>query len=1621
MARPKLTAVITVSGVSGYLATVSTSGTHPGWHRTIKNWSIQWGDGSSIVGTGTPSPTTHSHLYTVVGQYPATLSVTDSANVTITASTVVTIGQAPIPPSVVSVTLTGPTAGTIGQSLSYTASATYSDGSHADVTAASSWSSSAASAATVSSPGVIAAIGAGSTAIAATYTAIVSSPVTLVIAAPPPDPPSTPSTPTPTNGATGITLTPTLQWTSTGATTYTVKFGTSSPPPTVATGVASSSYAPSALANSVPYFWQIVAVNGSGSTTGPIWTFTTVAPPPPPPVPPTTLTITAPTGVSGVSLTGDPVSVTFAATTAGGTAPVVIVYSPASGSLFAVGTTLVTATATDAGSPQQTAQTTFNVTVTQYVQPATCQDPAASNYGQPGACVYLTTDPTIGPDPVEPLSTAQRSSRMKAPGPGMHFTTGLPLRLFADAGDAFGYLYPTDTTIVHFYVDGALVGTLNPFPGEANHWELRLNANLPVGDHVLTMDSVPHAADLGPNAVTYPGAVPVTIHIDAFPVKSGGTVTLTSDLVLSGSTPLNWSNVVVQGNGFKVIAGAGYAGPVTISNAFVTGLANYDQVGVDITTSGNLAITNSIFEATAAMRFVVTGSGTLVVQGNECRENNLLTYSSVNPDATTVLELTASTTATPVFQGNNIGFGIVILNGGTNWDIGGTTPAESNVFMGPRAVLRVENATTPQIAGNYLHHEYKNGASQGFCLRMPGCVNGTVEHNLIREGSWPLQDVAAEVRYNVIIDQGGHDTWRSARPSGASFHHNIVNYVWYAGMPLGGALLFYQGESVGAIHHNTFDMGGSATNYEAPFIALNTSEVVSEVHSNALTGWGATAPFIQTNGGQVLAYDHNGEFRGDTDPQFAHPRDTLYKVQESRIWNRDNLSVFDVLSYYRNKYAPGTGSPLIGTGRSGTNQGAVDAVASQTAGRTAQPRIWLTPAVLSVLQAKAAANDADWLAVKASADTLLTYTVPAFQVSGGPNNAILYDYQGGGWGSAWTILGLAYQVTGTVAYATKAKEVISVAIAPFNDSGILTPISTDSGYPTRAAAAGLALAYDWCYDQLDATMKTGIFTTMHAWYDWYKAHALTATGPAFSNYFGGHLFGFGLYGVASAGDDPRGTEIRDYMRTLFGNTVGASFNTGIFQGGYPCEGATYGINHFVRLLNYMQAVKTGTGEDLITGSGYGQKILKSLFYNFKPNRWQYTDTADNSGDTTGIPDAGLFVMLPTLLGNTTDAQWAQWFYQHLATAPTAGGTEAINKFLWANPALPSADYRSVQPLVYNSAGDGHVYTRTDWTDTAVWSSFKAGAAFAGNESNTISHATREAGHLAIQRGTDYLLVNSGQWKGATGYSGNPQAFDNRSWRTNTLVYQNPYSADYLGAQGYWGVDAILAYQTATAYTYCKTDLTTAYTNNIPTGLVAYVRSFFAFPDGTFVVYSRVQAPNTTDLKTLYWHFNPNGMPSVSGTLVTSTVGASKLYMRTVLPATPTLTVVADPVSDTDPTTITYRVEVVDSVSSVHLRVLSVFKATDLVTAMPATTVLTPSGMSGVEYASKVVLVSTDGTTRSSVTYTTSASAQHLLTDLTPYPKLFTVLQNGTSIGSFAASDQGVVTFAATGGGTFQVS
>lgn len=575
------------------------------------------------------------------------------------------------------------------------------------------------------------------------------------------------------------------------------------------------------------------------------------------------------------------------------------------------------------------------------------------------------------------------------------------------------------------------------------------------------------------------------------------------------------------------------------------------------------------------------------------------------------------------------------------------------------------------------------------------------------------------------------------------------------------------------------------------------------------------------------------------------------------------------------------------------------------------------PGAVEVLRAKAAANDPAWLALKVSADSLLTRTVAAYTLTGCATNSICYAYQGGGWAGASEALGLAYLVSRNPAYAVKAGQLLDVMAATAL-SGNLQPLTVDRGYPSRSVLPAVAYILSWVGDALTPAQWAAGVAATNIWFDWFKAASnITAyqrDGPAYSNYYGGHLLGFAALARATAGQNPRAEEIAQYIHGRFEAVTPQAFETGGFAGGYFVESGSYGVAQFGYLIRYMHLM----GDARLTG--YAKKMARSLIYNLKPNRWQTTDEGNYGGSYTGVLPGFYPLMLAKALKGTTEGGWMQWLYTHLGMPPgnaiTIQRPSNFLKVLYEDSSRVAVDYRTTEPLAYCSPGDGHLYSRSSWADDAVWVSFAGAKVWANHES-------RKAGHVSVQRGNDYLLVNSGQWKGQTGISGSPEVFDTAGWRTNTLFfsdlgeYQSTASA-IVGGQSYYGVDSFRC-EIGTGYAYAEADLTSAYDRQ-PAQQNAARRSLRSFrrsvriAGNMITVTDHIESLKPTYVKKLFWHFNAGGPPVVTGNTIRSTVGSSTVTIQVLTPAAPTIQVVPDGrASMNDTVSLTKRVEVGDSV------------------------------------------------------------------------------------------------------------
>ena len=179
--------------------------------------------------------------------------------------------------------------------------------------------------------------------------------------------------------------------------------------------------------------------------------------PPPPPPPPETLVLTCPAGQSGLSLQNQAVAVSWGApVTTGGTAPVQIGCTPASGSAFTPGVTAVACTATD--NTGQTATCSFNVAITRPPQISVTRflaygDSITWGKDYPAAPVLAFPDPPpVTSYPTQLLGLL--SSRYLDQSITM-VNEGWPGETIGDAEDRFPGVLATSSPHVLLLLDGA--------------------------------------------------------------------------------------------------------------------------------------------------------------------------------------------------------------------------------------------------------------------------------------------------------------------------------------------------------------------------------------------------------------------------------------------------------------------------------------------------------------------------------------------------------------------------------------------------------------------------------------------------------------------------------------------------------------------------------------------------------------------------------------------------------------------------------------------------------------------------------------------------------------------------------------------------------------------------------------------------------------------------------------------------------------------------------------------------------------------------------------------------------------------------------------------------------------
>jgi hypothetical protein len=406
-------------------------------------------------------------------------------------------------------------------------------------------------------------------------------------------------------------------------------------------------------------------------------------------------------------------------------------------------------------------------------------------------------------------------------------------------------------------------------------------------------------------------------------------------------------------------------------------------------------------------------------------------------------------------------------------------------------------------------------------------------------------------------------------------------------------------------------------------------------------------------------------------------------------------------------------------------------------------RLILTDAVIARLQARAAAGDAAWTALKKRCDDYTTGTMYAPNANAYPSYPnVGQGYQGEEYPPVVRALGLCYRTTTDTAaqarYGAAGARLLDAISTPVASGG-QNP-ATDAGYGVRNYVVGMAIGYDWLYPALSAATKSRVVTSINTWLDWYDVSGFTNNDPI-GNYFAGYFLAKTTAALATDGDNAKAsTYWNDVVTRMWGKLVKPQFSTMMAGGGWP-EGWGYGKKAVLSLVEALWATKTATGLDWWTELPLAHDEAAYAMHFAWPSLKHVDDQGTIRSGVNLRPSAELFMGLAATMEAAGDASAASARGFAADVLATAGDdTSAWSKFLYGDPAATKASYQA--NLSHFAVGPGHVGMRSAWDKNAIWGALSGGAyinaAYSGEQ-------LFNAGGLSVVVGDQPLLINPTGW------------------------------------------------------------------------------------------------------------------------------------------------------------------------------------------------------------------------------------------------------------------------------------
>lgn len=519
-------------------------------------------------------------------------------------------------------------------------------------------------------------------------------------------------------------------------------------------------------------------------------------------------------------------------------------------------------------------------------------------------------------------------------------------------------------------------------------------------------------------------------------------------------------------------------------------------------------------------------------------------------------------------------------------------------------------------------------------------------------------------------------------------------------------------------------------------------------------------------------------------------------------------------------------------------------------------RLYLTDSVLGLLQKRAAANDAAWVALRSHCDALTggTFNLPSGDAYPNPPN-VGQGYEGDGYLPEVMSLGLCYRVVQGVdsqaeaSYGAAGARLL-VAMATPAGSGGQAP-STDDGYGIRNYGVGMATGYDWLKPALSTAQAQSIIAALDAWVDWFDANGFSKSEPI-GNYFAGYLLAKAATAIATDGDNPSAAAYwSDVQTRMWGQLAQPAYSSSMKGGGWP-EGWEYGPRAIEEMAQFVWAVKTGKGIDWGSTLPFAHDEAVYVRSFAWPSLLHMDDQGTIHSQARLAPSVSAARALAGILQYNADpaAALARSYVGDLLTVNTDDGA-LWDQFLYADRTLPTQPY-SATPLSYLAEGPGHLAVRSAWQKDAVWGTFVAGPYIDAPDSG---EQLFNQGAIALVQGDQPILVNATGWlPQAGGNAGETFVYDD-SWGQKTRLLNNTF---YVAGATQGEVTPALSqthmdkYEEQSVFVHARgLHIGDMYVGAGP-AVSQFTRDFAYLRPGTLVVYDRTTVGAAAD-QWLAWH------------------------------------------------------------------------------------------------------------------------------------------------------------------------